>query len=194
MSSYTFVYPNGAITNPNYSEKSTYVSPKLFSLVAAFGPMTWYAAVQDNKSTATGSNWTSVRFNASNPSTRESDNILFVYPQGDPLLSIGTFEATTNTPAQGNYIIFYKEGGGQIFTAEGDLAPIGTTEGFLTLSNPQPIDMNGITLTNHSIAVTNSSDAYILDEVSYDQELYSDVTIFFMSRETNNHMCMSSGI
>ncbi|KAF9176294.1 hypothetical protein BGZ50_001119, partial [Haplosporangium sp. Z 11] len=72
MSSYTFVYPNGAITNPNYSEKSTYVSPKLFSLVAAFGPMTWYAAVQEKKSTTTGSNWTSVRFNASNPSTRES--------------------------------------------------------------------------------------------------------------------------
>ncbi|KAF9178243.1 hypothetical protein BGZ51_007914, partial [Haplosporangium sp. Z 767] len=67
---FTFVYPNGTITNPIHYEFRTFVSPKLFSLVGAVGSMNWYAAVKNPVSTLTNSHWTSVRFNASNANSQ----------------------------------------------------------------------------------------------------------------------------
>ncbi|KAF9177964.1 hypothetical protein BGZ50_008192 [Haplosporangium sp. Z 11] len=140
---YTHTHPNGTITKSFYFPNTTFVSPKLFSLVGAVGPT--------------------------------NCPILTEYPKGDPLLSVGTFLAMLNAPdtlAYGYHIVFDNKGGGLIFTAVGSHTPINTTEGFLTLSNPQTVEMNGIALTNHSIAVTNNSDAYILDEVSNTTIMY----------------------
>ncbi|KAG0261104.1 hypothetical protein BG011_001356 [Mortierella polycephala] len=164
---FILVYPNGTITNSVYYEDTTYISPKLFSLVGAVGPTNWYATVKNQVSTVTNSRWTSLRFNAMNVSNSQSDNILSVYPTEDPLLTVGTFVATSNTPAQGSHIVFDTRGSGLIYTALSSNSPILTGQDrILSLSNPQSVDMNGITLTDNAIAVTSVSVAYILDKAS----------------------------
>ncbi|KAF9177958.1 hypothetical protein BGZ51_007585, partial [Haplosporangium sp. Z 767] len=63
---FTLVYPNGTIAESAHYSDTTFVSPKLFSLVGAVGATNWYAGVKNPASTVTNSRWTGLRFSALN--------------------------------------------------------------------------------------------------------------------------------
>ena len=60
--------------------------------------------------------------------------------------------------------MFDNNGGGVIYTVLSS-ATLLLTDHFLSLSNPQPVDMGGIKLTTNAITATMNSVGYILDKV-----------------------------
>lgn len=88
------------------------------------------------------------------------------FPTTSALLSVGTYVASSNTPAQGYHIVFDTKGAGVIYTALDSAAPLATSlDRVLTLSSPTPVDMGGITLTSSAISLTMANVGYILDKV-----------------------------
>jgi len=82
-------------------------------------------------------------------------------------LSVGTYVASSNTPAQGYNVVFDRSGSGSIYTALSSAAPIVTTQDrILTLSSPQAVDMGGVKLSTNAISATMVGNGYILDKVN----------------------------
>lgn len=94
--------------------------------------------------------------------------IISNYPTANPLLSVGTFVSSSNTPAQGYHVVFDKSGGGSFFTTLSSAAPIISTQDRVqTLASPQDVDMGGVKLTTNALSVTMTAAGYILDRVTY---------------------------
>ncbi|KAI1307283.1 hypothetical protein EDD11_004533 [Mortierella claussenii] len=164
---FTNVFPNGTIEIPANFQGIGFQSNKLYSLSGAVGGLNWVTAVANVSSITTNSPWTGLRFNASSIVDSTRDFLLSAYPASNPLLSVGAYVASGNTPAQGYHIVFDKAGSGIVFTTLDSAAPIASSlDRVLTLSNPQSVDMSGNTLTNNAFSLTMASVGYILDRAS----------------------------
>ncbi|KAF9915021.1 hypothetical protein FBU30_002262 [Linnemannia zychae] len=86
------------------------------------------------------------------------------YPTDNPLVSVGAYVPTSQSPAQGYHIVFDKVGGGVIYTTLDNALPINGPDRIMSLSNPRNVDMNGIVLTTSAVPVTLSNIAYIIDQ------------------------------
>ncbi|CAO3571650.1 unnamed protein product [Mortierella alpina] len=162
---FTNIYPNRTIDFPANFQSVGFLSPKLFSWTGSVGPLNWATTVANTSSPTTNSAWTGLRLNATSIVDSNRDFVISTYPVSNPLLSIGTFTATSNTPAQGYNIVFDNSGGGVIYTVLSS-ATLLLTDHFLSLSNPQPVDMGGIKLTTNAITATMNSVGYILDKAT----------------------------
>ncbi|KAF9949915.1 hypothetical protein BGZ72_008332 [Mortierella alpina] len=162
---FTNIYPNGTVDLPANFQSVGFVSPKLFSWTGAVGPLNWATTVANTSSATTNSAWTGLRLNATSIVDSNRDFVISTYPVSNPLLSIGTYVASSNTPAQGYNVVFDNNGGGVIYTAL-DSASLLLTDRILSLSSPQPVDMGGITLTANAITATMNSVGYILDKAT----------------------------
>ncbi|KAG0338916.1 hypothetical protein BG004_007034 [Podila humilis] len=162
----TNVYTNGTIEVSSYFQNTGYISPKLFSMTGAVGPYTWFVGVANRTSLTTNSAWNALRFNTTDAGVMANlDYVISQYPTGNPLVSVGTYTAATNTPVQGYNVVFDSAGGGVIYNALNS-ASAQTGDRIMTLSNAVDVDMNGITLTSNAIPVTMVGVAYILDQAS----------------------------
>ncbi|KAF9282704.1 hypothetical protein BGZ68_005813 [Mortierella alpina] len=165
---FTNVYPNGTIDYASYFNLVGFISPKLFSLTGAVGNLDWFTAFANMTFPATNSPWCGLRINATDTINSQQDAILSLYPSSNPLLSIGTFVATSNTPAQGYHTVFDASGtSGTIYTTLASAAPLLTGQDrVLSLTSPQPVEMAGVTLTTNAISITMIGVGYILDRAS----------------------------
>ncbi|KAF9536341.1 hypothetical protein EC957_011321 [Mortierella hygrophila] len=158
---FTNVYPNGTIDSAkDFSNAGGvgFVSPKTFSLSGAVGDLNWFAALANDL------HWTGLRLNGTAAMHSSYDLGIGQYPITNPLVSVGAYIPTSNTPAQGYHIVFDNNGGGVIYTTLANTAPINNQDHILSLSNPQNVDMNGIKLTTSAVPVTMYSIAYIIDQ------------------------------
>ncbi|KAG0038706.1 hypothetical protein BGZ82_011101 [Podila clonocystis] len=158
---FTNVYPNGTIDSAkDFSNAGGvgFVSPKTFSLSGAVGDLNWFTALANDL------HWTGLRLNGTAAMNSSYDFSISQYPIVNPLVSVGAFIPTSNTPAQGYHIVFDNIGGGVIYTTLANTAPIYNQDHILSLSNPQNVDMNGIKLTTSAVPVTMYSIAYIIDQ------------------------------
>ncbi|KAF9933466.1 hypothetical protein BGZ67_004290 [Mortierella alpina] len=162
---FTNIYPNRTIDFPANFQSVGFLSPKLFSWTGAVGPLNWATTVANTSSPTTNSAWTGLRLNATSIVDSNRDFVISTYPVANPLLSIGTYVASSNTPAQGYNVVFDNSGGGVIYTVL-DSASLLLTDRILSLSSPQPVDMGGITLTTNAITATMNSVGYILDKAT----------------------------
>ncbi|KAF9271891.1 hypothetical protein BGZ68_002938 [Mortierella alpina] len=162
---FTNIYPNRTIDYPANFESVGFISPKLFAWTAAVGPLNWATTVANTTGITTNSAWTGLRLNATSIVNSNRDFVVSTYPVSNPLLSIGTYAASSNTPAQGYNIVFDNSGGGVIYTVLNS-ASLLRTDRILSLSSPQPVDMGGITLTTNAITATMNSVGYILDKAA----------------------------
>ncbi|KAG0324841.1 hypothetical protein BG000_002029 [Podila horticola] len=138
----------------------------LFSLTGAVGAFDWIVAVSNRTSFTTNSPWNALRLNSTGPSLEANlDYVLTTYPTGNPLASVGTYVAASNTPVQGYHVVFDAAGGGVIYQTLNS-ASLTTTDRIMTLSNPVDVDMGGIKLTTNVIPVTMVGVAYLLDQAS----------------------------
>ncbi|KAG0015862.1 hypothetical protein BGZ81_011492 [Podila clonocystis] len=162
----THVYNNGTIEPWSYFNNTGYVSPKLFSLTGAVGAFDWVVAVANRTSFTTNSPWNALRLNSTGPFLDANlDYVLTTYPTGNPLVSVGTYVAASNTPVQGYHVVFDTAGGGVIYQTLNS-ASLTTGDRIMTLSNPVDVDMGGIKLTTNVIPVTMVGVAYLLDQAS----------------------------
>ncbi|KAF9305092.1 hypothetical protein BGZ74_011439 [Mortierella antarctica] len=162
----THVYSNGTIEPSSWFNNTGYVSPKLFSLTGAVGVFDWIVAVSNRTSFTTNSPWNALRLNSTGPFLGANlDFILTTYPTGNPLVSVGTYVAASNTPVQGYHVVFDTAGGGIIYQTLNS-ASLADTDRIMTLSNPVDIDMGGIKLTTNVIPVTMVGVGYLLDQAS----------------------------
>ncbi|KAK3828675.1 MAG: hypothetical protein J3Q66DRAFT_435168 [Benniella sp.] len=167
----TYVFPNGTIGPTGYFTNTTFVSPKMFSLSPAVDGINWFNALTNKRSIYTNSRWTGIRWrsNWALDARGSRDNALTEYPTDTPLLSVGTFELKASGSNSGYHTVFDTYGSGMVYSTVASSAPINNTfDNLLTLANPQPVDMNGITLSEKSIPVTMNSVGYILDQASDD--------------------------
>ncbi|KAF9574105.1 hypothetical protein EC968_007357 [Mortierella alpina] len=162
---FTNIYPNSTIDFPANFQGVGFLSPKLFSWTGAVGPLNWATTVANTTSFTTKSAWTGLRLNATSIVDSNRDFVISTYPVSNPILSIGTYVASSNTPAQGYNVVFDNSGGGVIYTALNS-ASLLLTDRILSLSSPQPVDMGGITLTTNAITATMNSVGYILDKAA----------------------------
>ncbi|KAF9571299.1 hypothetical protein EC968_000738 [Mortierella alpina] len=162
---FTNVYPNGTIDFASYFNSIGFISPKLFSLTGAVGNLDWFTAFANMTFPSTNSPWCGLRINATETINSQQDAIISLYPSSNPLLSIGTFVATSNTPAQGYHTVFDASGNsGTIYTTLASAAPILTSQDrVLSLTSPQQVDMGGVTLTTNALSITMIGVGYILD-------------------------------
>ncbi|KAG0242741.1 hypothetical protein B0O80DRAFT_493947 [Mortierella sp. GBAus27b] len=166
LSYFTNIYPNGTIDFAINFPQTGLISNKLFGLSGAVGNLNWYAALTNASAALTNSYWAGLRLNATEAVESSLDYVLSKYPSLDPLLSVGTFVPSSNTPAQGYNIVFDNNGAGVAYSTVASSAPISTSDRILTFANSQNVDMGGITLTSKAIPVTMGSVAYILDQAS----------------------------
>ncbi|KAF9970254.1 hypothetical protein BGZ73_007078 [Actinomortierella ambigua] len=82
-----------------------------------------------------------------------------------PLLSVGTYAATSQLPATGFLSVFDENGGGFTYTVNSGVA-IDNTTNIQSLSNPTKIKMNGIKLTKDAFPVAMGTKGYIVDKAS----------------------------
>ncbi|KAF9900216.1 hypothetical protein BX616_002653 [Lobosporangium transversale] len=162
---FTNFYPNGTIDYPAHFPEIGFISSKLFSLSGSVGNLNWFAAMSNATSSLTRSPWVGLRFNATSIVDSRRDYTLSSYPTLDPMLSVGTYIESSNTPAQGYSIVFDKSGEGVIYTtlATAGLSLTGA-DSTLALSNPRSVDTDGIALTNSAISLTMTGVGYILDK------------------------------
>ncbi|CAO3571415.1 unnamed protein product [Mortierella alpina] len=165
---FTNIYPNGTIDFASYFNLVGFISPKLFSLTGAVGNLDWFTAYANMTFPTTNSPWCGLRINATETINSQQDAVISLYPSSNPLLSVGTFVATSNTPAQGYHTVFDASGNsGTIYTTLASAAPIVTSQDrVLSLTSPQPVDMGGVTLTTNAFSITMISVGYILDRAS----------------------------
>ncbi|GJJ73644.1 hypothetical protein EMPS_06002 [Entomortierella parvispora] len=164
---FTNIYPNGTIDFPTNFQSMGYVSPKLFSFTGAVGTLNWYTAMTNASSLLTNSPWVGVRLNATLGVNSTRDYDISTFPTTSALLSVGTYVASSNTPAQGYHVVFDNQGAGIIYTTLDSSAPIFTSlDRVLTLSSPTPVNMGGIILTSNAFSLTMGSVGYILDKAS----------------------------
>ncbi|KAG0366311.1 hypothetical protein BC939DRAFT_165616 [Gamsiella multidivaricata] len=164
---FTNVYSNGAIDIPANFPTIGLVSNRLFSLSGAVGNLNWITGVTNTTNPDTKSAWSGFRYNATAIVSSSRDFVLSNYPTSNPLLSVGAYVASTNTPAQGFHVVFDKNGSGWIFTTLDSASPINSNQDrILSLSSPQTVDMDGITLTNSAFSLTMIGVGYILDKAS----------------------------
>ncbi|KAI1294484.1 hypothetical protein EDD11_008121 [Mortierella claussenii] len=163
---FTNVYPNGTIDLATNFIGVGFVSPKTFSLTGAVGGLDWFTAVANVTNLQTNSPWTGVRLNGTLAVSSVRDFLISQYPTPNPLLSVGTYVSTSNTPAQGYHIVFDNIGGGVVYTTLDSSAPItiDQQDRILSLSNPQNVDMGGIKLTASAVPITMAGVGYILDQ------------------------------
>jgi hypothetical protein len=82
------------------------------------------------------------------------------------LLAVGTYGTYSDNIAQGNTIVFDKNGGGRIYPTRSDInSSTNNTLTAMKLYSPTSVIMSGINLTGGAIPVTMGSTAYILDKV-----------------------------
>ncbi|KAF9917509.1 hypothetical protein BX616_000768 [Lobosporangium transversale] len=161
---FTNIFPNGTFESAANFQSMGFVSPRLASLSGAVGDLNWLTAVANVSSVRTNSPWTGVRLNGTDLYNSVQDYILTQYPTSNPLLSVGAYVPSSNTPAQGYHIVFDNIGGGVAYTTLASAGSIvSNLDRILSLSNPQSVDMNGIKLTKDAIPITMASVAYILD-------------------------------
>ncbi|KAF9425357.1 hypothetical protein BGZ94_007593 [Podila epigama] len=161
----TNIFPNGTIEFSSYFRNTGYISPKLFSLTGAVGNLNWIVGVSNRTSLTTNSPWNGLRVNATEGIYGSLDYIISMYPTGNPLVSVGTYIAATNTPVQGYHVVFDSTGGGVIYNTLNS-ASQQAGDRIMTLTNAVDVDMNGITLTNNVIPVTMVGVGYLLDQAS----------------------------
>ncbi|KAF8921734.1 hypothetical protein BGZ58_003955, partial [Dissophora ornata] len=138
QSYFTNIYPNGTVDLPANFPIVGFISNKLFSLSGAVGGLNWVTAVANVSGTDSDSRWTGLRYNATAIVHSSRDFVLSNYPTPSPLLSVGTYVASSNTPAQGYNIVFDANGAGAIYTALDSAAPIVTSQDrILSLSSPE---------------------------------------------------------
>ncbi|KAF9960458.1 hypothetical protein BGZ70_008603 [Mortierella alpina] len=165
---FTNIYPNGTIDFASYFNLVGFISPKLFSLTGAVGNLDWFTAYANMTFPTTNSPWCGLRINATETINSQQDAVISLYPSSNPLLSVGTFVATSNTPAQGYHTVFDASGNsGTIYTTLASATPIVTSQDrVLSLTSPQQVDMGGVTLTTNAISITMIGVGYILDRAS----------------------------
>ncbi|KAG0312715.1 hypothetical protein BGZ99_009310 [Dissophora globulifera] len=167
QSYFTNAYPNGTIDLPANFPSVGLVSNKLFSLSGAVGGLNWVTALSNATAADTNSPWTGLRFNATSIVSSSRDFVLTNYPTSNPLLSVGTYVASSNTPAQGYHIVFDSPNHGSLYTTLDSAAPIvSSVDRILSLSSPQSVDMSGIVLTSNAFSLTMAGVGYILDMAS----------------------------
>ncbi|KAF9110499.1 hypothetical protein BGX27_006264 [Mortierella sp. AM989] len=160
----TNFFPNGTVEDPGYFRNLAFTSRKLFSFTGAAKNFIWATGFSNVTDIDTGSSWRGLRFNASDIRESTQDWGLTNYPTNSPLLSLGTYVATQNTPAQGYHVVFDEAGSGVIYTALSTATPLATTVDHVqTLSSPQDVDMSGYSLSKHAVPVTIVNVGYILD-------------------------------
>ncbi|KAF9967629.1 hypothetical protein BGZ70_008841 [Mortierella alpina] len=162
---FTNIYPNRTIDFPANFQSVGFLSPKLFSWTGAVGPLNWATTVANTSSPTTNSAWTGIRLNATSIVDSNRDFVISTYPVSNPLLSIGTYAAASDTPAQGYNVVFDNSGGGVIYTVVSSDSLL-LTDRIVSLSSPQPVDMGGIKLTTNAITATMNSVGYILDKAT----------------------------
>ncbi|KAG0267547.1 hypothetical protein DFQ27_008688 [Actinomortierella ambigua] len=147
----------------------------LYSNTGASGKYIWYTGFHNKAQGGRASAWFAIAV-ADDGSGGLYSFQLSMVPTTTPLLSIGTFMAsTTLLPATGYLSIFDKKGGGLTYTVSSRAAVNnGATDNSIqTLSSPTAIKMNGIMLTKDAIPVTMGPKGYIVDKAS------SGVTILY---------------
>ncbi|KAG0323263.1 hypothetical protein BG000_002683 [Podila horticola] len=189
QSVFTNVYPNGTIDSPkDFSAAGVpgFVSPKTFSFSGAVRDVNWFTAFTNRRDSFTNSAWAGLRLNgtaavdSSYDTYAELLSVFFLltdgatfndyspslsqYPTDNPLVSVGAYVPTSQSPAQGYHVVFDKVGGGVIYTTLDNAAPINGPDRVLSLSNPRSVDMNGIVLTTSAVPVTLFNIAYIIDQ------------------------------
>ncbi|KAF9277590.1 hypothetical protein BGZ74_003300 [Mortierella antarctica] len=167
QSVFTNVYPNGTVDSPkDFSTAGGpgFVSPKTFSFSGAVRDVNWFTAYANRRDSFTNSAWAGLRLNGTAAVNSSYDPSLSQYPTDNPLVSVGAYVPTSQSPAQGYHIVFDKVGGGVIYTTLNNAAPINGPDRVLSLSNPRNVDMNGIVLTTSAVPVTLSNIAYIIDQ------------------------------
>ena len=85
-------------------------------------------------------------------------------PVANPMLAVGTYDASTSL-GSGYNIVFDYLGGGTIFNSAGTLAGVNSTDNLINLTNPRVVQTSGVKLTSAAIPITMGSTAYILDQV-----------------------------
>ncbi|KAG0057526.1 hypothetical protein BGZ83_009165 [Gryganskiella cystojenkinii] len=162
---FTNMYPNGTTGSTSYFSTTAYVSPKVFSLTGAVGGLNWFAAMTNDTISGTFTPWAAIRVNATQSTNSSIDWNLSVYPTSTPLMSVGTYVATSNTPALGNLVVFDTLGGASSYTTLDSASPIlSSADRVMSLSSQLTVDMNGIKLTSNAMSVTMVGVGYILDQ------------------------------
>ncbi|KAF9927731.1 hypothetical protein FBU30_002934 [Linnemannia zychae] len=157
------VYPNGTLWGPFSFASTSFISPQQYSIVGASKDFVWLTAAT-NKTYTSGTPWVGVRLNATDPFNTISDPVLTNYPSSTPLVSVGTYIPTQNTPAQGYSIVFDLIGGGNIFSSLNTAVLLQGADRVISLSTGTPVSMDGIKLTNNVIPVTMVGTAYLIDQ------------------------------
>ncbi|KAF9161558.1 hypothetical protein BGX21_002126 [Mortierella sp. AD011] len=161
----TNMFPNGTVERAGNFNGIGFVSNKLFSFTGAVNNLDWATGFANTTFQGTGSSWTGARFNASHITDSSLDWDLSIFPSQTPLLSVGTYVASDNTPAQGYHVVFDQNGAGMIYTALSTATLISETptDRVQTLSSPQKVDMSGYSLSKLAVPVTMLGVGYILD-------------------------------
>ncbi|KAF8977819.1 hypothetical protein BGZ46_007096 [Entomortierella lignicola] len=164
LSYFANIYPNGSMSDPLNVPGRGFVSPKTYSLSGAVGNLNWFTTMVNYTYVDTGSPWSSLRLNATEGLNSSQDFLLSQYPTSTPLVSVGTYVPSSNTPAQGYTVVFDGNGGGKIYIATSSASPINTDlDRVMTLTYIQDVDMNGNTLSTQSIPLTMIGVGYFLD-------------------------------
>ncbi|KAF9997525.1 hypothetical protein BGZ79_008789 [Entomortierella chlamydospora] len=161
----TNMFPNGTVERAGNFNEIGFVSNKLFSFTGAVNNLDWATGFTNTTFQGTGSSWTGARFNASHITDSSLDWDLSIFPSQTPLLSVGTYVASDNTPAQGYHVVFDQNGAGMVYTALSTATLISDTptDRVQTLSSPQKVDMSGYSLSKLAVPVTMLGVGYILD-------------------------------
>ncbi|KAG0215496.1 hypothetical protein BGX33_001169 [Mortierella sp. NVP41] len=159
------VFPNGIIETPSNFNGVAFNSPKNFATVGNAEPISFVVASTNVTSTITGAIWSGIRVNGTDGFQSNRNTGIQTYPTNAPLVSVGTFTASSLLPANGNLIVFDSIGGGMAYPATGldkNVNPNITTT--VTLGLPTTVTMNAIKLTSKAIPITMGPVAYILDQ------------------------------
>ncbi|KAG9070812.1 hypothetical protein KI688_008353 [Linnemannia hyalina] len=157
------VYPNGTTWGAFSFNSISFMSPQLYNYAGASKESVWITAVTNNTYVG-GGPWTGMRLNATDMFATIADPVLSNYPSSTPLVSVGTYIPTANTPAQGYTIVFDLLGGGSVYTALDTAVSMTGADRVISLSSPRAVDMGGIKLTSNVIPVTMVGVAYLLDQ------------------------------
>ncbi|KAF9546783.1 hypothetical protein EC957_009388 [Mortierella hygrophila] len=157
------VYPNGTTWGAFSFNGISFMSPQLYNYAGASKESVWITAATNNTYVG-GGPWTGMRLNATDMFATIADPVLTNYPSVTPLVSVGTYIPTANTPAQGYTIVFDLLGGGSIYTALNTAVSLTGADRVTSLSSPRAVDMGGFKLTSNVIPVTMVGVAYLLDQ------------------------------
>ncbi|KAG0237905.1 hypothetical protein BGW42_008005, partial [Actinomortierella wolfii] len=129
----------------------------------------WFTALTNSTNLSSGSAWMGVRLNDTAIVTSIRDYLLGQAPTSTPLLSVGTYTNTARPPVVGHFIVFENDGkSGTVYTCSSSASELGGVDRVQTLSNPQPVDMGDIVLSQNAYSVTQGSTGFVIDKAASD--------------------------